>query len=311
MELRHLRYFVTVAEELNFRRAAERLNVTRPALSKQVKDLENELGVTLLERNTVRVSLTDAGATYLVDAQAILAHVDRAKTLANEVQNGRRGHLLIASVGPIAAGFMPEALKSFGDEFPDVDVGFVEMAPPEQLEALQKGQIHVGFAYGKKDHLPSGLQTLRVLQTKFAVAMYHSHPLAGRPSVTLGDISRETLLCLGRETNSSHCKDIRGLFRAEGVTHGPARFIEGFDSLLTMVAADHGVALLPRITELYRMHPIVLVPLVATKAEIEFSMWAVWREEAPSPLVGAFVQRLKERLPLPFQIPVPGIEPAA
>jgi len=311
MELRHLRYFVTVAEELNFRRAAERLNVTRPALSKQIKDLEGELGVTLLDRNTVRVSLTDAGTSYLVDARAILSHVERAKTLAREVQSGRRGHLLIASVGPVAAGFMPEALKSFGDEFPDVDVGFVEMTPPEQLDAIAKGEIHVGFAYGKKAILPRGLKSLRVLQTKFAVAMYHGHPLAERKTLTLGDISRETLLCLGRESESKHCKDVRGFFTIEGVTHGPARYIQGFDSLLTMIAANHGIALLPRILDHNRVHGIVIKPLVATKAELDFSMWAVWRNEDTSPLVLEFINRLKERLPVPFKAPALDIEGAA
>ncbi|MFD0893628.1 LysR family transcriptional regulator [Luteolibacter ambystomatis] len=311
MELRHLRYFVTVAEELNFRRAAERLNVTRPALSKQIKDLEEELGVTLLDRNTVRVTLTDAGNTYLVDARAILAHVDRAKVLAREVQAGRRGHLLIASVGPIAAGFMPEALKSFGDEFPDVDVGFVEMMPPDQLDALTKGQIHIGFAYGKKAALPRGFKSLRILQTKFAVALYHGHALAERKSLTLGDITRETLLCLGRESESKHCKDVRTFFNAEGVTHGPTRYIQGFDSLLTMIAADHGVALLPRILDLNRIHGIVLRPLIATKADLDFSMWAVWKDDVASPLVHEFIRRLKDRLPVPFKSPAAGMEGAA
>jgi DNA-binding transcriptional LysR family regulator len=310
MELRHLRYFVVVAEELNFRRAAERLNISRPALSKQIRDLEEEIGVTLMERNTVRVALTEAGKTYLVDARAILSHVERAQILAREVQSGRRGHLLIASVGPIAAGFMPEAVKSFGEEFPDVDVGFVEMSPPEQLDALANGLIHIGFAYGKKAMLPRGLKSMRILQSKFAVAMYHGHPLADRTNVTLGDISRETLLCLGRESDSKHCRDIRVFFAAEGVTHGPARYIQGFDSLLTMIAANQGVALMPRIIDLNRVQGIVLKPLVTTRAEIDFSMWAVWKSEEASPLVGKFLQRLRERLPVPFKTSA-GIEGAA
>lgn len=296
MELRHLRYFVTVAEELNFRKAAERMNVTRPALSKQIKDLELELGVQLLERNTVRVALTEAGTTYLTDARAILSHVERAKLLAREVHSGRRGRLLIASVGPIAAGFMPEALKSFGDEFPDVDVSFVEMMPPEQADALAKGVIHVGFAYGKKAALPRGMQSLRVLHAKFGIGLSHHHPLAARKSLTFHDIAKETLLFLGRESESVHCSDGLQLFKSEGRKPGPVRFIQGFDSLLTMVAANQGISLLPRILDLNRIPGLVLKPLIAETATLDFNMWAVWRKDEPSTLVHEFVQRLKDRV---------------
>jgi LysR family transcriptional regulator, benzoate and cis,cis-muconate-responsive activator of ben and cat genes len=152
MELRHLRYFVAVAEELNFRRAAERLHVTRPALSKQVKDLEAQTGVRLLERDTVSVSLTDAGSVFLAEARGILADVDRAVGLAREAQDGRRGQLRIGSVGQIASGFLPEVLKAFGTEFPGVEVTFVEMTPVEQLAALAKSEIHIGL-------LMAGVQT--------------------------------------------------------------------------------------------------------------------------------------------------------
>lgn len=297
MELRHLRYFVIVAEELNFRKAAGRMNVTRPALSKQIKDLEAELGVQLLERNTVRVSLTEAGLAYLPEAKAILAHVERAKHQAREAQFGRRGQLLIASVGPIAAGFMPEALKSFGDEFPEVDVNFVEMMPPEQAEGLAKGVIQVGFAYGKKASLPRGMQSLRVLHAKFGIGLSHHHPLADRQSLTFSDISRETLLFLGRENESVHCTDGLALFKSEGRKPGPVRYIQGFDSLLTMVAANQGIALLPKILDLNRIPGLVIKTLVAETAPLDFNMWAVWRKDEPSALVHAFVQRLKDRVP--------------
>lgn len=133
MELRHLRYFVAVADELNFRKAAERLNVTRPALSKQIKDLEEETGLHLLERDTVSVALTDAGSVFLAEARAILSDVENAVALAREAQDGRRGELRIGSAGQIAASFLPEALRAFRSTFPDVEVVFVEMTPPEQL----------------------------------------------------------------------------------------------------------------------------------------------------------------------------------
>lgn len=296
MELRHLRYFVTVAEELNFRRAGERLNVTRPALSKQVKDLEDELGVLLLERNTVRVKLTEAGAAYLNEARVILAQVERAGQHARDVQAGRSGRLVIASVGPIAAGFLPQTLRSFRDEFPDVDVSFVEMTPPEQLEAIAKGTIHVGFAYGKEVSLPKGFKHLRVLAAKYGVALSSHHPLADRISVRLKDVETDALLCFGTPSESTHCRDVRELFAAENCGFGPARYIQGFDALLTMVAADQGIALLPMLLDQMHLAGIAMKPILAEKANLDFNMWAVWKDEG-APLVPEFMRRLKERLP--------------
>src|SRR5664279_401085 len=113
MELRHLRYFVTVAEELNFRRAAERLHVVQPALSRQIKDLEYDLRVRLLDRDTVRVRLTDAGRVFLDEARQILAHAERAKEMARDAAAGRRGRLVIGNVGPVTTSFMPASLTAF------------------------------------------------------------------------------------------------------------------------------------------------------------------------------------------------------
>ena len=294
MELRHLRYFVAVAEELNFRRAAERLHVTRPALSKQIKDLEAQTGVRLLERDTVSVSLTDAGSVFLAEARSILTDVDRAVELAREAQDGRRGQLRIGSVGQIASGFLPEVLKAFGSEFPGVEVSFVEMTPVEQLAALAKGEIHIGFAYGRGADRVPGISSLLLVTSVFGVSVSKLHPLAGRASVRLADVRNGTFLSLGDESTSTHRRDICRIFEEEGIKPRAVRQIQGFESLLTMISADQGVSMLPEVLDLRKSHGIVTVPLLLEKAQPDFSMWAVWKTDGPSLMVRNFVRILGE-----------------
>ena len=298
MELRHLRYFVAVADALNFRRAAERLNVTRPALSKQIKDLEQETGLHLLERDTVSVSLTNAGAVFLAEARSILADVEQAVALAKEAQNGRRGLLRIGSVGQIASGFLPEALKAFRGAFPEVEVDFVEMTPPEQLDALVEDEIHLGFAYGRDTEKVPGISSMLLVKSHFGVSVSKDHPLASRRSVTLHDLQHQSFLCLGDESTSTHRRDILRMFEEEGVNPDAVRQIPGFESLLTMIAADQGVSMLPEILDIRASHGIATVPLVLKKANSDFTLWAVWKKDETSLLVRNFVRMLERNRPV-------------
>jgi LysR family transcriptional regulator, benzoate and cis,cis-muconate-responsive activator of ben and cat genes len=298
MELRHLRYFVAVADALNFRRAAERLNVTRPALSKQVKDLEEETGLRLLERDTVSVSLTDAGSVFLAEARAILSDVERAVDLAREAQDGRRGELRIGSVGQMASGFLPGALKAFGAEFPRVDVSFVEMTPIEQLSALETQEIHLGFAYGRDAEQVPGISSLPLVRSNFGVSVSQLHPFAERKRISLDELGKQTLLCLGGEAASNHRRDMLRIFDEERVSPGSMRQISGFDALLNMIAADQGVSMLPEVLDLRNSHAIVTVPLEVERANLDFTMWAVWRTERTSLLVRNFVRLLEQNRPM-------------
>lgn len=295
MELRHLRYFVAVAEELSFRKAAQRLNVSRPALSKQVKDLEDEIGVKLLERDTVSVSLTKAGEIFLEDSQQLLLDTESAIQRAAEAQAGHRGKLRIGSVGIIATDFLPKTLKIFHQEYPGVEVEFVEMLPAEQLHALSKGKIDIGFAYGKEIENIPGLRSLCVIHSVFGIALSRQHPLAAKAQISLKELRSETLFCLGGEGRSSHREAICKIFTAEGTKPTKHRKIEGFDSMVTLIAADQGVSLLPHVLDLANQD-IAIVPLAAGKADLDFHMWAVWDAQTASHHVGHFIQLLEERV---------------
>ena len=295
MELRHLRYFVAVAEELSFRKAAQRLNVSRPALSKQIKDLENEIAVKLLSRDTVSVSLTKAGEIFLSDVQKLLIQTEQAIERANEAQSGHRGKLRIGSVGIIATDFLPRTLKIFHQKYPSVDVEFVEMLPAEQLDALASGKIDIGFAYGTEVANMPNLRSLCVIQSVFGIAISRQHPLKDREQVTLKDLRWETLLCLGGDGKSSHWEAICRIYAAAGTKLNKHRKIEGFDTMVTLIAADQGVSLLPHVLDLANQD-VVIIPITSDCLNLDFHMWAVWQRNSVSHHVKHFVQLLEERI---------------
>ncbi|MEO7099312.1 MAG: LysR substrate-binding domain-containing protein [Luteolibacter sp.] len=294
MELRHLRYFVAVAEDLNFRKAAGRLHISRPALSKQIKDLEDEISVKLLLRDTVSVALTKAGEIFLADAREVLSQADEAVSRAREAQAGHLGSLRIGSVGVIATDFLPGTLKLFHQSYPEVEVSFVEMLPAEQLDALAAGKIDIGFAYGQNAGNIPGLESLCVIQSTFGVAVSKLNSCKGCTHVALQKVMGKTLLCLGKEKHSVHREDTLRFFASEGLKPSKIRQVEGFDSLITLVAADQGVALLPLVLDLANQG-VTIVPLESKHTDFEFRMWAVWQANSPSLLVRQFVQLLEQR----------------
>ncbi|MEO5712868.1 MAG: LysR substrate-binding domain-containing protein [Luteolibacter sp.] len=294
MELRHLRYFVAVAEDLNFRKAAGRLHISRPALSKQIKDLEDEMSVRLLERDTVSVSLTKAGEIFFADAREVLSQAEEAVSRARDAQAGNLGCLRIGSVGVISTDFLPGTLKLFHQNHPEVEVSFVEMLPPEQLDALAAGKIDIGFAYGQNAGNLPGLESLCVIQSTFGVAVSKLNSCKGCTRVPLQKVTGKTLLCLGQEKSSVHREDTLRFFASEGLKPSKIRQVEGFDSLITLVAADQGVALLPLVLDLENQG-VTIVPLESDHTDFEFRMWAVWQANTPSLLIRQFVQLLEQR----------------
>src|SRR5258708_16762908 len=147
MELRHLRYFITVAEDLSFRRAAERLHLSHPTLSKQIGDLENEIGLKLFIRNPRRVELTEVGRGFLVEAKRTLVSAEQGSARAHEVATGDRGRLCIGTITPVSYAFLDDALTRFRELFPLVEVTIVHMDNRAEIDALLDGSIMLGIGY--------------------------------------------------------------------------------------------------------------------------------------------------------------------
>jgi DNA-binding transcriptional LysR family regulator len=250
MELRHLRYFVAVAEALSFSRAAVRLRLAQPSLSKQIKDLEAELGMPLLERDRNHVALTDAGAVFLKEARQVLARAEVAVKRARDAAAGARGELHIATMGPLTFSFLPLCLTKFRGQIPRARVTVTEMPPSEQFSKVAAGDIQVGFVPAPLPRAAARqLVSTPILLSPLVVMMAPDHPLAKGSSVKLRDLDDETFLHIrlhGAETQRAWTQE---LCRRVGFTPRFGAGASNPDNLVTMVAAGEGVALIPKIAQ--------------------------------------------------------------
>ncbi|WP_232016487.1 LysR family transcriptional regulator [Paenibacillus baekrokdamisoli] len=176
MDLKKLRYFIAVAEELHFNRAAKKLNITQPPLSQQIQSLEEELGVKLLERTKRQVRLTSAGTIFLEESRNIVSQLEQSIKLTQHASQGKVGLLSIAFVDSALGGMMVNVLKVFRERFPDVQLTLFEMTSAQQLKALYDGKIHVGFLrlVDPSKHITSRLYTNESL----VAVLPENHPLA-------------------------------------------------------------------------------------------------------------------------------------
>lgn len=298
MELRHLRYFVAVAEELNYRKASERLHVAQPALSSQIKDLEYEIGAQLLNRNTRGVRLTDAGAAFLPEARMILKHAQEASLMAREAAKGRRGRLNVGYFAPLLMGFMPASLKVFHEKYPEVDVGLVEMPLVDQLEALQSGQIHIGFTLGGGPPLPQGLKQVPVARSPIRAMINREHRLARASRIRLAELAREPLLCLQfKGAPSIHGEIMRRIFAARELKTGPIRPVEGAEAFRATIESGIGISFIAEIGALPRSRDLVLKTLADTGPDLFVELHAFWREDQNSRLAANFIAVLLKVAP--------------
>jgi DNA-binding transcriptional LysR family regulator len=197
MELRHLRYFVAVAEELHFRKAAENLHIVQPALSKQISALENELGLLLLERDRRHVTLTEAGSTFLEEAIAVLARADGAKARAIAVGRGQVGALNIGFIQPALAELVPDSLRRYRKAYPEVRIRLTELTTRQVLDQTSSRAVHCAFARLPIE-LRDDLACTPISQQDVMLALPEGHPLAERESIDIHDIANEDLVMIDR-----------------------------------------------------------------------------------------------------------------
>jgi len=296
VEFRHLRYFVAVAEALNYRRAAEQLRVAQPALSKQIKDLEAEVGARLLNRNTGGVSLTDAGATLLEEARDILERVEMAGTATREAEAGRGGRLTIGSLGTISASFLPASLATFRSRYPRVEVNLHETAVPDQMAALKAGIVQLAFTTDQDDAIAPAFESTEVLVTRLVLAMNRAHRFARRSAVPLAEVAEETFFSIGEtDHHDRHRMIIEAIFAARGLRHRPIRRVNGYESLVALVAGGHGLSVLLPIPRARGKNEIVFRRIKEEGDDLTLRFFAVWRRGGGSQLARNFVDVLRRR----------------
>ncbi|MFC3897431.1 LysR substrate-binding domain-containing protein [Lentzea rhizosphaerae] len=244
MELRHLRYFVAVAEERHFGRAAERLHMAQPPLSQQIQQLEAELGVTLLHRTTRKVELTRAGAVYLERARSVLAAVDDAAEEAQRVAAGLQGRLVVGCVGSATYSLLPALARALRDELPGVDFAFRgEMLAPDQLDALLARHIDLALLRPPVEHPAVRMSTVR--RDRLIVALPEDHPLTRRKRLKIEDLEDVDLIVHASRGRSVMHGIVTALCREAGFTARIRHEVSETSTLVTFVASGLGVAVVP------------------------------------------------------------------
>ncbi|WP_153504179.1 LysR family transcriptional regulator [Cumulibacter manganitolerans] len=294
MELRHLRYFLAVAEERHFGRAAARLHMAQPPLSQQIKRLEDEIGAQLLARTTRHVEPTPAGLAFADRARAILAEVDAAAAEARSIAQGSAGSIRIGFVGSASYQVMPQVARAIRTALPDVEIVLSgEMLTPAQTAALLHGTIDLGVLRGPVD--APELAVLPLADEPLIAALPDPHPLASAESLDLRDLAGSRFVGYpGGRRSVVHAAVTEACARAG---FSPDIAIEAAETatIVSLVAAGAGVALLPESVRHLTIPGVRYVPLTPAPPLVRLA--AAWRKDDASPLLARVLDVVRGLFP--------------
>lgn len=284
IELRHLRYFVAVAEHGGFRRAAERLHVSQPPLSQQIAQLEQRLGVALLTRSRRGATLTAAGETFLRDARMLLAELDRAVAAARRAGSGTTGLVRLGFVGSAAYPLVPDIVRAFRAARPEVEVRLRELSTAEQLEALAAGALDVGFARTPLDDLAVEIEPIAT--EPILAALPEGHPLAQRSAVRLRDLAAEPFVMFPRAQAPGFFDHLVNLVAATGIAPRIVQEAREMQTIVGLVASGLGVTLVPASVAALALRGAVYRPLYG---DPQTELAVLRPRGTPEPAVAAFL----------------------
>jgi DNA-binding transcriptional LysR family regulator len=285
VELRQLRYFVAVAEELHFRRAAARLHISQPPLSQQISQLEDELGCRLLNRTRRSVELTPAGETFLRDARAMLGELEAAVATARRVDAGQAGLLRVSFVGSALLSIVPGIIQRFRRGRPEVEIELRERSTLAQLRALSVGVMDVGLVRPPIEP-DDALHTEVVMRERTVAAIPAGHPLARLARVPLKRLAAEPLVLFPREQAPGFHDLLTGRLAATGTSPHVVQYAPEMLTIIGLVAAGIGVSPVPASVARLGLEGVTYRPLVGAPAT---ELVAVTRANETSPLIEAFV----------------------
>ena len=261
MELRHLRYFLAVAEELNFTRAAERLGISQPPLTQQVKALEAELGVALLDRSAYRIELTAAGRIFAAEAARILGEARSAAQAARRAAIGATGQVRVGFTESASFNsLVTSTLRSFRSEYPAVEISLEEHPSTELIEALREGRLDAAFV---RPPLPAqrGLTLDLVEREPLVAAVPTGHPLASRRQVELGALAGETFILYPRAVRPGLADTVIAACEAAGFTPKVGQYAPQLSSTINLVAASLGISIVPDSMRCLQAGAVMYLPL--------------------------------------------------
>ena len=293
MELRHLRYFVAVAEELHFGRAAQRLHIAQPPLSQQIRRLEKDLDTSLFHRTNRRVELTDAGRALLVEARLTLAQAEHAAEVASRAARGEIGQLIIGHMASAELNVFPRLLPAFRKRHPGVELVFQLLGESEQFQMLRDGQIHAGLL-----RLPASDRVLTVksiVREPLVVVLPERHPLARRRSLTVSALRDERCIFFPRRFAPGYYDALMAIFRHAGVEPKVVHDTNRLHTMLSLVATGRGISLTGKCVGRLARPGVVCRPLSPRVPDIEMGL--AYDPRNPSRLLRAFVAVVDDVFP--------------
>jgi LysR family transcriptional regulator, benzoate and cis,cis-muconate-responsive activator of ben and cat genes len=290
MELKQMRYFLALAEELNFGRAAERLHMAQPPLTRNIRALEEELGTPLFIRTAKGAELTEAGQALLDEVPNILALSRRAEEQAQLAGKGYTGRL---DVGIFSSGILnviPRLLAAFHTQRPEVKIGLHNMSKAEQIAALRERRITIGFNRLVPNEPDIGVDWVQ--REAFLVALYEGHPLCDRKVVTLRDLNDECMILYPNAPVHGLAQEVAAAFRAEGVKLRVVQEVEDVVTCIALVSSRFGLSITTESAVNLRLPGVVYRPLKSSQLrEIELS--CLYRREDTSPILLAFLKLVR------------------
>lgn len=290
MDLRHLRYFVVVAEECHFGRAAQRLHMAQPPLSRTIRQLEAELGFQLFERTTRSVNLTLAGAAFLEEARDVLKTMEAIGTRAQRVAEGLEGQLSVGCVGSATYSLLPQFARALRTRLPHVEVTFRgEMLAPDQVTALRDGTLDLGLMRPSIG-MAGELRTAVLREDRLLVAVPADHPFAQRTHIEVKDLENENLVSHEGRSGSAMRQMVTRMCDDAGFQARVVQEVAETSTLLTFVAAGLGIAVVPEPTASLGVPGVAHIPLSNAKP---VQLVAATRDE-PDPVIERAVVILQE-----------------
>lgn len=291
MELRHLRYFIAVAEELHFSKAAEKLHIAQPPLSQQIQQLEAELGVKLFHRKTKRqVQLTEAGKVFLQEAYQLMVQLETAVALTQRTGRGETGKLRIGFTSLVIYDLLPLILRRFREQFLEVEIELLELTTSQQEQALRDSLIHVGFA-----HPPLEDDTLSyecIHKETLVVAMSSTNSLAQTEYISVRSLLSQPLIMFPRYLAPGLYDRIMSLFQQTNFSPNITQEAIQMQTIIGLVSAGMGVAITPSSLQNLQRSGVIYRPILEEVPLIETAV--IWQQDSLTPIVENFLKCIQE-----------------
>ncbi|HET7540433.1 MAG TPA: LysR family transcriptional regulator [Polyangiaceae bacterium] len=287
MEIRHLRYFVAVAEELHFGRAARRLHIQQPPLSRQIQDLEAELGFPLFERTRRRVELTPAGLALLGRARQVFDALDVAIHDARRASEGESGRLVVGYPSSLAYSGLTELLRAFRTRFPAVEISLREQPPADQIDGLKAGSLDVGFVRTSLDDPTLAAELVR--RESLVVVLPDDHRLVKQHSIPLEALAQEPFVLFPRARGPAFFDQLMALCGRAGFTPRVVQEAAQLD-IVSLVAAGFGISIMPSSMRNFRRPGLAFRAIVGAP---QVELLIVWRQQNPSPALHNFIDLVR------------------